>query len=93
MKLNDRDLVAGIAAAVALAAASTAHAQENVPKPSYKFEKCYGVASAGQNDCFSTSHQCGGTAELDHDPDAWIYVPAGVCEKIAGGSTAPKPKS
>lgn len=90
MNPRDRDLLAGFAAALVLAAASAAGAQENVPKPTYKFEKCYGVARAGQNDCFSTSHQCGGTADVDRDPDAWIYVPAGVCEKIVGGSKAPK---
>ena len=90
MKPIDRDLLAGFAAAIVVAAASVSQAQENVPKPTYKFEKCYGIAKAGLNDCFSTSHQCGGTADVDHDPDAWIYVPAGVCEKIAGGSTAPK---
>jgi uncharacterized membrane protein len=79
--------VAGLAAATA--AASQASAQVNVPKPSYKFEKCYGVAKAGQNDCFTPSNSCGGTAARDHDPQTWIYVPAGTCQKIAGGSTKP----
>jgi len=79
---------ASLAAAVA-AAASQATAQVNVPKPTYKFEKCYGVVKAGQNDCFSPSNSCGGTATRDHDPHTWIYVPAGTCNKIAGGSTKP----
>ncbi|MGC1302006.1 MAG: DUF2282 domain-containing protein [Caulobacteraceae bacterium] len=79
---------AGLAAAVA-AAATQAGAQVNVPKPSYKFEKCYGVVKAGQNDCFSPSHSCGGTATRDRDPQTWIYVPAGTCNKIAGGSLKP----
>ncbi|HZC15908.1 MAG TPA: DUF2282 domain-containing protein [Caulobacteraceae bacterium] len=79
---------AGLAAAVA-AAASQAAAQVNVPKPSYKFEKCYGVVKAGQNDCFSPSNSCGGTATRDRDPQTWIYVPAGTCQKIAGGSLKP----
>ncbi len=42
------------------------------------------------NDCFSTSHTCGGTATVDKDPDSWIYVPAGSCSKIVGGSTGTK---
>jgi uncharacterized membrane protein len=80
----------GIAAAVAAAAAATqVSAQVNVPKPSFKFEKCYGVAKAGQNDCFSPGHSCGGTSAKDRDPGSWIYVPAGTCKKIAGGDTKP----
>lgn len=79
---------AGLAAVVA-SAASQATAQVNVPKPSYKFEKCYGVVKAGENDCFSPSHSCGGTSTTDRDPQTWIYVPAGTCKKIAGGSTKP----
>jgi len=85
----DRTLIAsGLATALAILATTPANAQTNIPKPSYKFEKCFGIAKAGKNDCFSVSHQCGGTATKDHDGDAWIYVPAGTCEKIVGGSTA-----
>jgi len=76
-------------AAISLAA-SQANAQVNVPKPSYKFEKCYGIVKAGQNDCFSPGLVCGGTAKTDNEPGAWIYVPAGTCKKIVGGSLAPK---
>jgi uncharacterized membrane protein len=79
--------LATIAASIALSCA--ADAQVNVPKPSYKFEKCYGVAKAGQNDCFGTSNACGATSTTDNQRDAWIYVPAGTCKKITGGSTAP----
>ena len=32
----------------------------------------------------------GGMAKTDGDPEEWIYVPKGTCEKIAGGSTEPK---
>ena len=46
---------AGLLAAVTLAA-SAAHGQVNVPKPTYKFEKCYGVAKAGGNDCFGPAN-------------------------------------
>jgi len=30
-------------------------------KPTYKYEKCYGVARAGMNDCFFGSNSCAGT--------------------------------
>jgi uncharacterized membrane protein len=81
---------AALAAAVALAA-SQAAAQINVPKPTYKFEKCYGIVKAGENDCFSATNGCGGTVKTDRDPQAWIYVPAGTCQKIAGGNLGPTP--
>lgn len=83
--------VAVLVAAVAFAA-SQADAQVNVSKPSYKYEKCYGMVKAGENDCFGPANACGGTAKKDNDPQAWIYVPAGTCKKITGGSTGPQAK-
>jgi uncharacterized membrane protein len=80
--------LAALAAAVAVGV-TAAEAQTNVPKPEYKFEKCFRVVKAGQNDCFSPSHSCGGTATRDKDPQSWIYLPAGTCGKIEGASTAP----
>jgi len=54
-------------------------------------EKCYGVAKAGQNDCAAAdgSHSCAGQSTADADSGEWIYVPAGTCDKIVGGSTEP----
>lgn len=54
-----------------------------------KPEKCYGVVKAGKNDCQTSSGACAGTARQDGQPDAWIYLPQGTCEKIVGGSTKP----
>ncbi len=50
-------------------------------------EKCYGVAKAGKNDCASKdkSHSCAGQAKKDADANEWIYTPAGLCDKLAGG--------
>ncbi len=53
-------------------------------------EKCYGVAKAGKNDCKTDSHSCAGMSKADKDPASWIQVPAGSCDKIAGGATMPK---
>ncbi|MEX0807690.1 MAG: DUF2282 domain-containing protein [Dongiaceae bacterium] len=53
-------------------------------------EKCFGVAAAGKNDCQTATSSCAGTSTADSQGDAWIYVPAGTCEKIAGGSLEPK---
>ncbi len=53
-------------------------------------ERCFGIAKAGQNDCKAGSHACAGQATVDGAAYDYIIVPAGTCDKIAGGSTAPK---
>lgn len=78
-----------LAAGVALAALQ-ASAQVHPEKPTYKYEKCYGVAKTGKNDCFTPKNSCGGTTKTDDDPMAWIYVAKGTCEKITRGSLEPK---
>jgi uncharacterized membrane protein len=50
------------------------------------FEKCAGVAKAGMNDCGTSVHACAGQAKVDNDAEEWVYVPAGTCNKIAGGT-------
>lgn len=47
--------------------------------------KCRGVAKKGGNDCGANGHDCAGEAKKDNDPKEWIYVPQGVCKKLAGG--------
>ena len=54
-------------------------------------EKCYGVAKAGQNDCKAgAGTSCAGSSTVDAQGDAWMYVAKGTCEKLVGGSLAPK---
>jgi uncharacterized membrane protein len=82
-------ITAALAAAVASPGLLTA--QKPTPTPSWKAEKCYGIAKAGKNDCASTgNNSCGGTSKLDGDPKAWIYVPEGYCDRIVGGSKTAK---
>ncbi len=50
-------------------------------------EKCYGVAKAGKNDCATKNSSCAGTAKQDNQKDAFVVVPKGLCDKLAGGST------
>ena len=88
--MNSRYLMAS-ALAAAIAAPVALSAQKPAPTPSFKAEKCYGIAKAGKNDCASTgNNSCGGTSKVNGDPKAWIYVPAGYCERIVGGSLQPK---
>jgi len=49
-------------------------------------ERCYGVARAGKNDCATSSSVCATSAKQDNQKDAWIYVPKGTCQKVAGGT-------
>jgi uncharacterized membrane protein len=69
---------------IGLGAAGAASAAED------KGEKCYGVVKAGKNDCQTAHGSCAGTAKTDAQPDAWIYLPKGTCEKVVGGSLKPK---
>jgi uncharacterized membrane protein len=89
--MNTRVLVASVFAA-AIAAPALLSAQKPVmPPKEFKTEKCYGIAKAGKNDCASTgNNSCGGSSKLNSDPKAWIYVPAGYCERIVGGTLQPK---
>ena len=54
-----------------------------------KFEKCYGIAKAGKNDCQTSNTACAGTSTADNQKDAWIYVPSGTCDKIVGSAKTP----
>lgn len=73
---------AALAAVFALGASGIAQAAD---KP--EMEKCYGVVKAGKNDCQTATSACAGTSTKDGQKDAWIMLPKGSCDKIAGGST------
>lgn len=49
-------------------------------------ERCYGVSKASMNDCSTSTSACAGTAKQDNLKDAWVYLPKGACQKIAGSS-------
>lgn len=50
-------------------------------------EMCYGVAARGKNDCAEGQHSCVGQATRDREPDSFVLVPKGDCQKLAGGKT------
>jgi uncharacterized membrane protein len=79
-KLTPR-AVSAVFLAAALGAALTNIAAS--AEPSDK-EKCYGVAQKGKNDCAAgPGTSCAGTSSIDHQGNAWKYVPKGTCEKTA----------
>lgn len=59
-------------------------------------EQCAGVIRGGMNDCATSKNACHGHVKEDGNPEAWIYVPEGTCDKIAGARTVnvvdPTPK-
>jgi uncharacterized membrane protein len=87
----DKRVLLASAFAAAVAGSALLSAQKPVDPPSFKSEKCYGIAKAGKNDCASQgANSCGGSSKVSGDKKAWIYVPAGYCERIVGGSTKPQ---
>ena len=51
-------------------------------------EQCFGIAKAGMNDCSTkkSAHSCAGQATKNNDPNDFVAVPKGTCDKIAGGT-------
>ncbi len=86
---STRTLICSAVAAATTLVASAAFAGP-AEQPKFSFEKCYGIAKAGQNDCQTATHSCAGTSTADLQGDSWIYVPAGTCAKIAGAASQPK---
>jgi len=78
----------GLLAAMAVSSAVATSAGNAADE---KFETCFGVAKAGQNDCKSSTHICAGKGTVDRDPHTFIALPAGTCAKIAGGTTTEPP--
>ena len=77
--MKNRIVVASaLAAALSMSASGIAQAQDT--------EQCFGVAKAGKNDCKAGAHDCAGHSTVDSDPQSFVLVPVGTCEKIAGGS-------
>jgi len=104
---NDRmaALLAGaLVAAVGALAAAPAVADDGMKTPpartlealnTGRFEKCFGVALKGQNDCFAGgATTCAGTSEADYQGNSFMLVAKGTCTAIktpsGEGSLTPK---
>lgn len=82
--MNDKLLRAAVLGLFAAGALGLAGATVADDKDHTKDEKCAGVIKAGKNDCATSRNQCHGHVKTDRDAEAWIYVPKGLCERIAG---------
>ena len=80
--MNKRQFLSTAAASMlalgALAAVPAAHAET--------MGKCFGVATAGHNDCAGLSglHSCKGTSTMNYNPGDFVVKPTGTCEKLGG---------
>lgn len=88
MSSMDSIVKTAIMTLLALSTATANHAlavAESAPT-----EKCYGVVKTGMNDCQTATASCAGSATKDNQPDAFIFLPKGVCNKLVGGSLSAK---
>lgn len=81
MSLNKKSVITA-ASVLSIALATNSGMAHGAKKG---FEKCQGIVKAGMNDCGANGHGCAGQAAVDNDPNEWVYVPEGTCEKIVGG--------
>lgn len=47
-------------------------------------EQCAGIIKAGKNDCATSKNACHGHVDADGTAEAWIYLPKGTCDRLAG---------
>ncbi len=88
---KDRKFLLSVAVGIVAVGATAAPAlADNIAA---KQEKCYGVVAKGMNDCAAASHSCAGQSSEDAHPEEWVYVPAGLCDRLSGGASESKKNS
>lgn len=66
--------------ALASLAAGAANAQDKGASIKGEKERCYGISTAGKNDCAAgAGTTCAGTSKMDYQGNAWKYVAKGTC--------------
>jgi uncharacterized membrane protein len=64
-------------------ATGAANAQPPKPVPTTPFDKCWGIAKAGDNDCNAgPGTTCAGSSKADYQGNSWKYVAKGTCISI-----------
>lgn len=74
--------------ALSFAGAQAASAAPKMAEMPAGWEACGGVAKAGMNDCAvkTSLHSCVGQAKTDNEADSYVFLPKGLCGKIAKGT-------
>ncbi|KTD36138.1 signal peptide protein [Legionella nautarum] len=86
MKNRDKIIKAAVSAFLAMAATQVVADTNAQNQGAQNSVKCYGVVKAGMNDCATATASCAGSSTKDNQADAFVFVPAGLCEKLVGGS-------
>lgn len=71
--------VSSLFAVGALAATSSTYAGDKDG-----MEQCAGIVKAGKNDCATSTNACHSHVTSDSNPEAWVYLPKGTCERLVG---------
>jgi uncharacterized membrane protein len=92
MECIDKVIKSAVASILVLSIATplSVEAQQSNQANEAKMEKCYGIVKAGMNDCPTSGQSCAGSATKDNQPDAFVFLPKGTCNKIVGGKLSPK---
>lgn len=74
--------------ALSFAGAQAAKAAPQMAEMPSGWEACGGVAKAGMNDCAvkTSLHSCVGQSKTDNEADSYVFLPKGLCGKIAKGT-------
>jgi len=74
--------------ALSVVGTQAANATPKAPELPAGWEACGGVAKAGMNDCAvrTSLHACAGMAKGDNEPDSYVFLPKGLCAKMAKGT-------
>jgi len=83
--MKDTKIIANSALAGVLAVGLSTSSGNVTAEEEIEWEKCQGIVKAGMNDCGTSKHACAGLAKVDNDPEEWIKLPQGSCDKIVGG--------
>ncbi len=76
-------LVLALGAILVSASAGATEKMMDKEKAMMEKEKCFGVAMKAKNDCAAgPGTSCAGTSKMDHQANAWSFVPKGTCEKM-----------
>jgi uncharacterized membrane protein len=83
---ESKKIIAGAIVGILTLAVDASAAEQTQNVQCAAVERCYGIAKAGKNDCATATSACAGTTKQDNQKDAWVYVPKGTCEKLAGAT-------
>jgi len=79
---NDGLLKFTVSALVAACALASSKGVFAVDEP--QMEQCAGIIKAGKNDCATSTNACHGHVTTDSNPEAWVYLPQGTCDRLVG---------